>query len=69
MVTVTVLVAGAPEVTLSCAGEKVQVEAWGCAVQARATVPLKLFVGMALMTKVADEPAVTVSAEVEALKP
>lgn len=66
---VTVLVAGAPEVTLRLAGEKVQVEAWGKPVQVSATAPLKLLVGTALMTAVAEEPSLTVSVELEALKP
>lgn len=66
---VTVLVAGAPATTVSCAGAKLQVAASGRPLQARATVPLKLLVGAALTTNVADDPAVTVLAEVEALKP
>ena len=66
---VTVLVAGAPEATVKLAGEKVQVAASGRPLQASATVPLKLLVGTALTTAVAEEPAATVAAEVEALKP
>jgi len=66
---VTVLVAGAPEVTFSCAGEKVQVAASGRPLQASATAPLKLLVGTALTTTVVEEPAVAVAAEAEALKP
>ena len=67
---VSVLVAGAPATTVNCAGEKVQVAASGRpALQARATVPLKLLAGAALTIAVADEPAVTVAAEVEAVKP
>jgi hypothetical protein len=67
--TVTVLVAGTEEETLSCAGEKVQVAARGRVVQARVTDPLKLLVGRALIVKVAEEPSVTVAAEVEEEKP
>ena len=66
---VTVLVAGAPATTVSCAGAKEQVAASGRPLHARATVPLKLLVGTALTMAVADDPAVTVAAEVEALKP
>ena len=61
--------AGAPATTVNCAGEKLQVAASGRPLQARATVPLKLLVGAALTTKVADDPAVTVVPEVEAVKP
>ena len=65
----TVLVAGEPEETLSVAGEKLQVAAVGRLAQARVTVPPKLFVGTALTTAVTDEPAETVRADAEALKP
>jgi hypothetical protein len=66
---VTVLVAGAPEVTVNDAGEKVQVAASGRVLHARATVPLKLLVGTALTTAVTDDPSVTVRLEADALKP
>ena len=69
VVMVTVAVAGAPAVTANDVGEKVQVAAWGKPLQASATVPLKLFVGAALTMVVADDPAVTVAAELDALKP
>ena len=69
VVMVTVLVAGAPEVTPSVAGEKLQVAARGRLVQARVTLPLKLLVGTALTTAVADEPSVTDKADAETLKP
>jgi hypothetical protein len=69
VITVTVLVAGAEEETLSCAGEKVQLAARGRVVQARVTVPLKLLVGRALTVKVVEEPAVTVAADIEEEKP
>ena len=66
---VRVAVAGAPAVTASDVGEKVQVAAWGKPLQASATVPLKLLAGAALTTNVADDPAATVAAELDALKP
>jgi hypothetical protein len=66
---VTVVVAGAPAVTANDVGEKVQVAASGKPLQARATVPLKLLVGTALRTNVADDPAATVAPELDALKP
>src|SRR5882757_1606565 len=66
---VRVVVAGAPAVTASDAGEKAQVVASGRPLQARATVPLKLFAGAALRTNVADDPAATVAVEAEELKP
>lgn len=66
---VTVLGAGAPEVTVSCAGEKEHLAATGKLLQARVTVPLKLLVGTALMMSGTEEPSVTAMAEVEALKP
>jgi len=58
-----------PSDTASDVGEKVQVAAWGKPLHARATVPLKLLAGAALTTNVADDPAVTVAAELDALKP
>src|SRR5271170_3375667 len=66
---VTVVVAGAEEVTFNCGGEKVQVAATGRPLQARATVPLKLLVGAALTMNVAEEPGLTVAVEAEVLKP
>ena len=66
---VTVLVEGAPEVTVNCAGEKEHLAATGRPLQARVTVPLKLFVGTALITAVTDDPSATVRLEVEALNP
>src|SRR5271170_6460765 len=66
---VTVVVAGAEEVTFNCGGEKVQVAASGRPLQASVTAPLKLLVGAALRTTVAEEPAATVTAEAEAEKP
>ena len=66
---VTVLGAGAPEVTVSCAGEKEHLAARGKLLQARVTVPLKLLVGTALTISGTEEPSVTVMAGAEALKP
>src|SRR3979411_1229590 len=66
---VRVVVAGAPAVTASDAGEKVQVAASGRPLQARATAPLKLFAGAALRMNVAEDPAATVAAEAEELNP
>jgi hypothetical protein len=65
---VTVLVTGAVGVTESVLGEKVQVTPTG-PLQDRFTVPLKLLVGVTLMVAVVELPALTVAAEVEALKP
>jgi hypothetical protein len=65
---VTVLVAAAVGVTERVLGEKVQVTPTG-PLQDKATLPLKLFVGATLMVAVVELPAVTVAAEVEALKP
>src|ERR1700722_1862997 len=66
---VRVVVAGAPAVTFSDADENAQVAASGRVPHASATVPLKLFVGAALRTKVAEEPAVTVAPAAEAVNP
>lgn len=66
---VTVLGAGAPEVTVSCAGEKEHLAARGKLLQARVTVPLKLLVGTALTISGTEEPSETVMAGAEALKP
>jgi hypothetical protein len=66
---VTVVEAGAPDVTASVAGAKVQVAASGRPLQARVTLPLKLFVGTALTMSGMEEPSATVMTEVEALKP
>jgi hypothetical protein len=66
---VTVLVEGAPEVTLNCAGENEHLAATGKLVQDRETVPLKLLVGTALTTAVTEDPSATVRLEAEALKP
>jgi len=65
---VTVLVAAAVGVTVRELGEKVQVTPVG-PLQDRDTLPLKLLVGATLMVAVVELPAVTVAAEVEALKP
>ena len=64
----TVLVAAAVGVMVRVLGEKVQVTPTG-PLQARVTLPLKLLVGTTLMVAVVELPAVTVAAEVEALKP
>src|SRR5438067_13306891 len=66
---VRVVVAGAPAVTFNDAGENAQVAASGRPLQPSVTVPLKLFVGAALRTNVADDPALTVAPELDALKP
>ena len=65
---VMVLVAGAVGVTVRVLGEKEQVTPTG-PLQDRATLPLKLLTGATLMVAMAELPAVTVAAEVEALKP
>jgi hypothetical protein len=65
---VTVLVAAAVGVIESVLGEKVQVTPTG-PLQDKATLPLKLLVGATLMVAVVELPAVTVAAEVDALKP
>jgi hypothetical protein len=66
---VTVLVAGALAATVKDAGEKEHLAARGTVLHVRVTVPLKLLVGTALTTAVAEEPSATVRVEVEALKP
>ena len=66
---VTVVVAGAPEVTDTVAGEKKQVAATGRPEQRMFALPLKLLVGTRLTTAVVEEPAETVRAEVEVLMP
>jgi hypothetical protein len=66
---VTVLVAGALAVTVSDAGEKTHFAASGSPVHDRATVPLKLLVGIALTTAVAEEPLATVMFVLDALNP
>ena len=66
---VTVLSALVVLETETEAGEKLQVAEMGRPVQARATVPLKLKVGAMAMVAVVDDPAVTVSAPAEALRP
>ena len=58
---VSVVVAGAPAVTFSEAGENMHVAASGRRLQPGATGPLKLFVGAALITNVSDDPAATVA--------
>jgi hypothetical protein len=65
---VTVLVAAAVGVTERVLGEKVQVTPTG-PLQDKFTLPLKLLVGVTLMVAIVELPAVTVAAEVEALKP
>jgi hypothetical protein len=65
---VTVLVAAAVGVTESVLGEKVQETPTG-PLQDKVTLPVKLLVGATLMVAVVELPAVTVAAEVEALKP
>lgn len=65
---VTVLVTAAVGVTERVLGENVQVTPTG-PLQDKVTLPLKLLVGATLMVAVVELPAVTVAAEVDALKP
>ena len=55
--------------TESWLGEKLQVAPAGRPVQARVTVPLKLFVGATLTTIWLEDPAAIVGTELDALTP